>query len=166
MAIVVLVGFWLLVGLTVFLAAMRGGRKRAPAAGAPAKRMSPAARGGVVAVSAVVLIFFGGVLPAWALVHNNRNQSKQSKGGLVLTSDQEKGRTLFRANCATCHTLAAAKAVGKVGTNLDVLRPNEALILDAINNGRARGQGQMPLQLLQGIDAKNVAKYVAAVAGR
>ena len=164
MAIVVLVGFWLLVGLTVFLAAMRGGRKRVPASGAPAKRTSPAARNSMIAASAVVLVFFGGVLPAWALVHNNRDQAKQSKGGLVLTADQEKGRALFRANCATCHTLDAAKTVGKVGTNLDVLRPNEALILDAINNGR--GQGQMPLQLLQGIDAKNVAKYVAAVAGR
>lgn len=128
--------------------------------------MSPATRRAAIAGSALILLFFGGVLPALALIHNASTQSKRSKGGLTLTAEQKKGRTLFRDNCATCHTLAAAKAVGKVGTNLDVLRPNQALVIDAIDNGRARGQGQMPQQLLTGTDARNVANYVAAVAGR
>ncbi len=165
MAIAVLVLFWLLAGVGVFLAAMRGGRRRAPAS-SPSGAMSPGARRAAIAGAALGLVAFGGVIPALALVHNNGTQSKRSKGGITLSADQEKGRTLFRANCATCHTLAAAKAVGKVGTNLDVLRPNMGLVLDAIDHGRARGQGQMPQQLLQGVDATNVAKYVAAVAGR
>ena len=72
---------------------------------------------------------------------------------------------MFAANCATCHTLKASNAVGKVGPNLDELHPPKALILDAIANGRARGQGQMPAGLVDGQDAQDVAAYVAAVAG-
>ena len=53
-----------------------------------------------------------------------------------------------------------------VGPNLDDLRPATALTLDAINKGRARGQGQMPAQLISGPDAQDVAKYVATVSGR
>jgi mono/diheme cytochrome c family protein len=56
--------------------------------------------------------------------------------------------------------------VGKVGPNLDQLRPPKALILDAIKNGRARGQGQMPAGLVDGQDAQDVADFVAKVAGR
>jgi mono/diheme cytochrome c family protein len=53
-----------------------------------------------------------------------------------------------------------------VGPNLDVLRPPPALTVNAIQQGRARGQGQMPAGLLAGEDAENVANYIAAVAGR
>jgi hypothetical protein len=40
------------------------------------------------------------------------------------------------------------------------------LVENAIQQGRARGQGQMPPRLLVGEDQKDVADYVAAVAGR
>ncbi|WP_326924500.1 c-type cytochrome [Capillimicrobium parvum] len=83
-----------------------------------------------------------------------------------LTNAQAHGRELFTHNCATCHTLAASNAVGLVGPNLDNLRPNEALVLNAIHQGRARGQGQMPANLVTAQDAKDVAAYVSAVAGR
>ena len=73
---------------------------------------------------------------------------------------------MFKERCATCHTLEDAGAVGMVGPNLDDLRPATALTLDAINKGRARGQGQMPAQLISGPDAQDVAKYVATVSGR
>ena len=53
-----------------------------------------------------------------------------------------------------------------MGPNLDQLRPPKALILDAIQKGRARGQGQMPAGLVDGQDAQDVAAFVAAVAGR
>ena len=33
------------------------------------------------------------------------------------------GRVLFAEKCSTCHTLTASNAVGRVGPNLDVLRP-------------------------------------------
>jgi len=73
---------------------------------------------------------------------------------------------VFKQRCATCHTLEDAGAVGRVGPNLDDLRPASALTLDAISKGRARGQGQMPAQLIAGPDAKDVADYLATVAGR
>ncbi|HEY7621346.1 MAG TPA: cytochrome c, partial [Solirubrobacteraceae bacterium] len=75
------------------------------------------------------------------------------------------GRAVFAKYCATCHTLKASNAVGRVGPNLDNLHPNKALILDAIAKGRARGAGQMPVGLVNGADAQNVADYVSAVAG-
>ena len=87
--------------------------------------------------------------------------------------------TVFRSNCSTCHTLKAAHGAGKVGPNLDVLiagingsSPQDTIknritfIEDAIKNGRARGSGQMPAELLDGQDAQNAAEFVAQVAGR
>ena len=53
-----------------------------------------------------------------------------------------------------------------MGPDLDVLAPTEGLTISAIKEGRARGMGQMPAQLLEGEEAKAVAKYIAAVAGR
>ena len=52
-----------------------------------------------------------------------------------------------------------------MGPDLDTLKPPKGLILDAINNGRARGNGQMPAQLYTGQEAQDVAAYVAKVAG-
>ena len=72
---------------------------------------------------------------------------------------------MFAEKCSTCHTLAASNAVGRVGPNLDNLRPPKGLVLDAIKNGRARGQGQMPAGLIDGSDAQDVAAYIAATAG-
>ena len=53
-----------------------------------------------------------------------------------------------------------------VGPSLDELRPPKNLVYDAIVKGRARGQGQMPAQLFEGREARQVADFVAAVAGR
>src|ERR687893_254274 len=50
-----------------------------------------------------------------------------------------------------------AAAVGRVGPDLDVLAPTTGLTINAIEEGRARGQGQMPAQLLDGEEAKHVA---------
>ena len=61
-----------------------------------------------------------------------------------------------------CHTLEAANAVAQVGPNLDTLRPTKALVLDAIENGRARGNGAMARNLVIGEDAEDVAEFVAA----
>jgi len=90
-----------------------------------------------------------------------------------LTKNEQAGRELFAHTCAVCHTLAAVKAVGRVGPNLDVRVGEEistaegrkALVLNAIQEGRARGLGQMPALLYQGKEATEVAEFVAAVAG-
>ena len=90
---------------------------------------------------------------------------QQAPGGVDLTAAEVKGRSVFALKCSTCHTLSASNAVGRVGPNLDNLRPPKGLVLDAIKNGRARGQGQMPAGLVDGEDAQNVAAYIAATAG-
>jgi len=127
---------------------------------------TPFGRKVTFAVIALVIALFGAGIPLLLLFNNSGNQAKSAPGGIELSDAQLKGRELFAKNCATCHTLRAANAVGKVGPDLDALRPPEGLILDAVAKGRARGNGQMPSQLLDGQDAKNVASFVATVAGR
>ena len=115
---------------------------------------------------AIAIVGVGLALPFALLVKNHRNAPRSAVGGVDLSSVEAKGRTLFAQNCATCHTLRASNSTGKVGPNLDVLQPPAALVTNAIQLGRAQGNGNMPAQLLRGPDAKNVANYIAAVAGR
>lgn len=68
----------------------------------------------------------------------------------------------FASTCGGCHTLADAGTKGAVGPNLDDLKPDEATVEHQIANGG----GAMPPKLLTGQDAKDVAAYVAAVAGK
>lgn len=123
-------------------------------------------------VVAVVVVGFGVAIPGLVIAHNNDSQSKNATGGLELSAFQQHGRELFAKNCSTCHTLAAASAVGKVGPNLDTLaslsneKASRALVIDAVKNGRARGMGQMPAELLSGEDLQQVASFVAVAHGR
>ncbi len=63
--------------------------------------------------------------------------------------------------------------MGRIGPNLDIRVGDDistaagrrALVENAIEEGRARGLGQMPALLYQGKEAEDVAKFVAAVAG-
>jgi mono/diheme cytochrome c family protein len=50
------------------------------------------------------------------------------------------GAAIFSANCASCHTLAAAGATGTVGPNLDESQPTLELAVDRVTNGA----GAMP----------------------
>jgi len=163
MAIAVLVIFWVIAGLAVFLIAMRATRK--PPRPGERGREPKAVRRAFALSMVVMFVGFGLALPAVALIADS-NAEDEVRGGVDLTQAQAQGRELFTHNCATCHTLAASNAVGMVGPNLDLLRPNEALVVNAIEQGRARGQGQMPAHLVTGQEAKDVAAYVAAVAGR
>ena len=83
-----------------------------------------------------------------------------------LTAAEKHGRELFGERCRNCHTLKAANAVAQVGPNLDTLRPPKALVLNAIKNGRAQGNGQMAADLVQGKDAEDVAAFVAKAVGQ
>src|SRR4051812_26316397 len=165
MAVWALIAFWVVVGLIVFFAAFRG--RSTPSRPGP----GPGGGGGgsnpvTVAASIIVIVAFGIALPAVVLARGGSHKTKQAPGGVDLTTAEAHGRELFAQNCSTCHTLRAANAVGRVGPNLDQLRPPKVLVLDAIKKGRARGQGQMPDGLLAGEDANNVASFVAATAGR
>ena len=156
------IGFVVL-GLTVVLLAMRGGPRDVR------EGMHSQSRSGgrvVGIVVGVTLILFGAAIPVVVAATNNNDSEKEAIGGVELSDSAADGRAIFAKNCSTCHTLAAANAVGKVGPNLDELRPNKALTLNAIKNGRAQGRGQMPAELVDGQDATDVANYVAAVAGR
>lgn len=161
--------FWLLAGLIVFFAAMRGGPRGAREAlhteSKPGQRL--------VTLGVVVLFAFGLVVPALVLAFNADHKASVGVGGLHLNAKQQKGRELFARSCAVCHTLEAVKSVGRIGPNLDVrvgddistAAGRKALVLNAIEEGRARGLGQMPAMLYQGKEAEQVADFVAAVAG-
>ena len=153
------VGFFVLLGVGTVLVAMRSGR-RGPL-------FDPNKRGGrraVVWLTLLAVLVFGIGLPVLAGV-GGAEASKEA-GPVELTALEERGRELFTPTCSQCHTLKASKAVQDVGPNLDVLRPPKNLVVDAIENGRYRGRGQMPDRLFEGQDAEAVAAYVAKVAGR
>ena len=172
---VFLLGF-IVIGLAVVFVAFGGGPKGAR------EQLHSQSRTGSRAVVIVVSLFalvIGIGVPALVMAKNNDSESKKAQGGVTLSTAEQHGRTLFAKNCSTCHTLAAAHSAGKVGPNLDVLiagingadtqatiKNRVTFIEDAIKNGRARGAGQMPAELLDGQDAQNVANFVAQVAGR
>jgi len=154
--------FWLIIGGTVLLVVVRG--QQGGAGATPPGQSRLARRMGTFFI--VLTIVLGLTIPIFILVNNGDNHASIGPDGIKLTANETTGRELFAKACATCHTLSAAKAVGRVGPDLDVLRPQEALILDAIANGRAQGRGQMPALLYTGQDATDVAEFVATVAGR
>jgi mono/diheme cytochrome c family protein len=151
---------FIVVGLVVVAAAFGGGRRDAERPPGPSRRGRRS-----VAIGVGVLVLVLGILVP-ALVIAAARDTKKAPGGVKLTASDERGREIFAERCATCHTLAAANAVGKVGPNLDQLHPPKPLVVNAIQQGRARGQGQMPAQLVDGQDSQQVADFVAKVAGR
>ena len=98
-------------------------------------------------------------------------------------ADTERGRTLFQANCGTCHALAEAGTSAVVGPDLDAsfaaARESgmdqdtiEGVVESQIENPRIPLEGDpeydkvfMPADIVTGRDAKDVAAYVASVAG-
>lgn len=166
-ALLVVVLTFVGLGLGVVALAMRSGRR--PSAGKPSRGSRRLAFVG----TGVVALAFGIGVPALVLAYNGGAQSKAAPGGLELTAAEQHGRQLFTKNCGTCHTLAAANAVGRVGPILDDIIPaiaseksRVAFIKDAITNGRARGNGQMPRGVVDGEDEDDVARFVASAAGR
>lgn len=170
LAVLLFAAFWVVLGLGVFLLGVRSG----PTAG----RKDPGWRGRrmMAWVLTVTYIAFGVAIPVLILVGNRNNASGQV-GGIELTQAEKRGRELFGQHCGLCHTLAAANAVGKVGPNLDVVQPTEQLVLHTIQYGCLQnppsgsqeaclGQGTMPAQVVQGVDATDVAKFVSRVAGK
>lgn len=154
-------GFWLIIGFGVIFVALRGGPRGARESLHTQGRFARRA----IWTGITLLIAFAIAVPALVLAANSSHRASAAPSGQHLNASATRGRTLFARACATCHTLHAANAVGRVGPNLDVLHPPAALVLDAIANGRARGMGQMPALLYTGRDAQDVANFVAAVAG-
>jgi mono/diheme cytochrome c family protein len=162
-AALVFVLVFIALGLSVVFVAFSGGPR---GAGRPRRGPSRASRRVVVVAVAVVVAGLGVAVPLAVGLVNGDDHAKNAPGGIDLSASEASGRATFAKYCSTCHTLKASNAVGKVGPNLDVLHPPKGLVLDAIKNGRARGQGQMPAGVVDGQDAQDVAAYVAAVAGQ
>jgi len=172
LAVTIFIVFWVVLGLSVFLVAGSGPRTLRRSLQAPTHRGVRAL--GVVLV--VVYVFFGIALPLVFLSGNHANANGQI-GGNKLSAAEKTGRETFAFRCGFCHTLAGANTTGRVGPNLDDLKPGYSLILHTIQNGCLQnpppgsqasclGEGNMPANIIQGAVAQDVAKFVASIAGK
>lgn len=79
----------------------------------------------------------------------------------TVEGDPAKGEAIWAsAGCGGCHALAAANASGSIGPNLDDTKPDLALVLDRVTNGR----GAMPAFEDQ-LDEQQIADVAAYVVG-
>ena len=173
LGVALFVAFWVVVAFGLFFVAARGGFGAARATISPDRRRAGRALG---VVFTIVALGFGIALPVALLVGNKDNAQGQI-AGLKLTAREKAGAELFATHCAVCHTLSEGNAIGKVGPNLDALKPPASLVLHTINYGclpnapsgsneQCLGQGVMPANIVEGSDAQNVSEYIARVAGR
>ena len=174
LAVFLFAAFWVLIALGLFFVAARGGLGGARAS---LQTRSRGGRKAVGVVLAIVYVGFGVAIPVGFLVGNHANANSRV-GTVTLNVSEKSGRELFGTHCAVCHTLAAANAIGKVGPNLDTLKPPAELVLHTLQYGCLQvppstsspetclGQGNMPADIVQGKDARDVAAFVAAVAGK
>jgi cytochrome c553 len=162
-----IIGFlapWILIGLGVFFVSFSGGPSRA--------REAYLTGGRRVFSGLIVLTYIGIGIAVPAVVIASRgdregNSTTLSSKKLRDSSPEvRKGKTLFAGACASCHNLDAVNARGVAGPDLDKIGTvTEGRIISAIKIG-GTGQSRMPAQLLAGEDAKAVAKFVAATAGK
>jgi len=162
MAVFFFVAFWVVLGAGLLFIGLSGGPR-----GARERMQTQSRRGrrGAGLVFTVLLVAFGVAVPA-AVIAAVEDRDTVSESGVQLSAAQESGRQLFGQRCGYCHTLGAANASARVGPNLDTLRPPQALVLDAIRNGRARGNGNMAAAIVEGSEAREVASFIQAVAGK
>lgn len=89
-------------------------------------------------------------------------------GTSVQSQEKLSGKHLFNAvaspSCGICHTLSDAGASGKVGPNLDELKPSREKVSTAVRTG----VGAMPSysEDLSEEQISILARYVANVAGK
>jgi mono/diheme cytochrome c family protein len=163
MTTLIFVLVWVVLGLGLLLIAFSGGP-----GGALQQLMSQTrgARKAAIVLFALLALALGVVIPAAVIAAVSNRDDIPEANVTGLTESEKNGRELFGLRCANCHTLEAANAIASIGPNLDQLRPNKALVLDAIENGRARGNGQMAAGLYTGQDAEDVANFVAKAVGQ
>jgi len=163
MTTLVFVLIWVSLGVGLLLIALSGGP------GGALQKLQSQSRGSRRAATilfALAVLVLGIGVPAAVIASVDNRDDIPEANVSNLTAAEQHGRELFGMRCAQCHTLAASKAVAQVGPNLDQLRPPKALVLDAIEKGRARGAGQMAAGLYSGQDADDVAAYVAKAVGQ
>ena len=163
MAVLAFTLLFVALGLTVLFVALSGGpggaRKRMASQSRRTRRIAL-----INFMLAVVILGLG--VPAAVIATVDARDDVPEANVSNLTAAEKHGRELFGLRCANCHTLKAANASGAIGPDLDQLRPPKALVLDAIDKGRARGNGQMAAKLYTGEDAEAVAAFVAKAVGQ
>lgn len=86
---------------------------------------------------------------------------------VALAGDLSEGKKVFtelaQPSCGICHTLADAGSTGKIGPDLDLLKPNTKRVYKAVTNGI----GVMPpfKDKLSEAQRRAVAEYVSSVTG-
>jgi mono/diheme cytochrome c family protein len=162
MTVLLFVLFWVLLAIVLVVVGLTAGRR-----GRGAVNARRGGRSYWYIAFAIILVVFGAGLPIAASFGNEANSKKIPEADINKLSDaQQHGRELFAKYCHLCHTLKAAGSVASVGPNLDQLRPTKALVLNAIQNGRANGNGAMAKNLVVGQDAQDVASFVSAAVGQ
>ena len=92
----------------------------------------------------------------------------------MTSGDTSKGKQLFNEKCASCHTLADARAQGTIGPNLDDAFSSdkqqgfsEQTMTDVVRGQIAYADplGPMKPNLVTGADANDVSLYIARCSG-
>jgi mono/diheme cytochrome c family protein len=125
-----------------------------------------------------VLLFVLAVVIPWLAF---RGSGDANTGAEKVPAHLKTGQALFETNCGTCHTLYAAGTDGNYGPDLDeLLAPTgpveptdtktikgiEERVVDAEKNGvDSQTPGRMPPGILNEQQQKQVAEFVANVAG-
>ena len=99
-----------------------------------------------------------------AFVAKYAGTDKPPPGGQAGGATATDGKSIFAANCASCHTLKAAAATGTVGPNLDDLKPSFARAKKQVTNGGAAMPPFKGKLSAKQIDA--VARFVSQFAGK
>ena len=161
MEVAIFLAPWIILGLGVLFVAFSGGPGRA--------REAYLTRANRTFRLVTLAIFVGAGIAVPAIVIADREEAVGGSGALASEQADEKlerGKELFLANCASCHSLAAVNARGVTGPNLDELGGVEPeRVTTAIRIGGA-GKGQMPPGPLDGEKAGAGAAYVSEGAGR
>jgi mono/diheme cytochrome c family protein len=163
MTTLIFVLVWVVLALGLLLIAFSGGPS---GAGQQLMSQSRGARKAAIVLFSLLALALGVLVPAAVIAAVSNRDDIPEANVTGLTASEKNGRELFGRRCANCHTLEAANAIASIGPNLDQLRPNKELVLNAIENGRARGNGQMAAGLYTGEDAEDVANFVAKAVGQ
>jgi mono/diheme cytochrome c family protein len=125
-----------------------------------------------------ILLFVLAVVIPWLAF---RGSGDANTGAQEVPAHLKTGQALFETNCGTCHTLYAAGTDGNYGPDLDELlaptgppEPTDTKTIKGIQervlNAEKEGvdsqtPGRMPAAILNTQQQKEVAEFVAAVAG-
>jgi hypothetical protein len=173
LAVWLFIGFWALVALGLFYIASRGGIRSATE---PIRGPGRGSR--AMSNLLLILAYVGcGIVLPFVILHGNETHASAKVAGIKLTGAEKAGREIFGQHCGVCHTLVESNSIGKVGPDLDQLKPSYQLIIRTLHYGclsnppspssneSCLGQGNMPSNVVQGRQAREVAQFVARVAG-